>query len=427
MNQIEKIALIRQYIGSILGRSDPALESASGALEVAKPALEAAARESPAAGSVAVEKLLEDRMEYSAEEVFALEAVILPKLRPVVFVRSRSDSRGTQTYDDLPSIYAHLNESGPRSIIEPCLTSIGRIEVPALPHYPFGGTGFLVGPGLLMTNRHVAELFTKGIGLQSNLLFNHGDGAVDFYRFIDSESTDRSAYFEVEKVVMIHPYWDMAILGVAGLEHLTPLTLSHRTPEELRGHEVMVVGYPTMDRMGYTDLLVQIEVFGGIFDVKRCQPGLLGNRAKFSSYKRIVDTVTHDSSTLPGNSGSAVLDVATGDIVALHFAGEYLKANYAVPSYELARDQRVVDAGVSFTGPVDTTAEWESLWQAAQSESPVSLASRKSGAAGRDSWGEAKAVLVPEQRTLEFTIPLKISISLGESGQSEGEGITPSE
>ena len=48
--------------------------------------------------------------------------------------------------------------------------------------------------------------------------------------------------------------------------------------------------------------------------------------------------MTHDASTLGGNSGSAIIDVDSGEVVALHFAGEYLKANYAVPMYELARD-----------------------------------------------------------------------------------------
>ena len=42
--------------------------------------------------------------------------------------------------------------------------------------------------------------------------------------------------------------------------------------------------------------------------------------------------MTHDSSTLGGNSGSALIDVATGRVVGLHFAGRYLEANYAVPT-----------------------------------------------------------------------------------------------
>ena len=40
----------------------------------------------------------------------------------------------------------------------------------------------------------------------------------------------------------------------------------------------------------------------------------------------------HDASTLGGNSGSAVIDLETGEAVGLHFAGSYLQANYAVPA-----------------------------------------------------------------------------------------------
>jgi len=37
---------------------------------------------------------------------------------------------------------------------------------------------------------------------------------------------------------------------------------------------------------------------------------------------------------LGGNSGSAIIDTEPGEVVALHFAGEYLRGNYAVPMYE---------------------------------------------------------------------------------------------
>jgi endonuclease G len=40
----------------------------------------------------------------------------------------------------------------------------------------------------------------------------------------------------------------------------------------------------------------------------------------------------HDCSTLGGNSGSVLIDLATGRAIGLHFAGRFLEANYAVPS-----------------------------------------------------------------------------------------------
>ena len=76
--------------------------------------------------------------------------------------------------------------------------------------------------------------------------------------------------------------------------------------------------------------------------------------------------MAHDSSTLGGNSGSAIIDVETGHVIGLHFAGEYLKANYAVPSFELARDTRVLDAGIKFADKVAVTDLWQLAWIAAE-------------------------------------------------------------
>ena len=52
----------------------------------------------------------------------------------------------------------------------------------------------------------------------------------------------------------------------------------------------------------------------------------------------MVPAATHDCSTLGGNSGSAVIDLDTGEVLALHFGGLYHQKNYSVPSSELARD-----------------------------------------------------------------------------------------
>ncbi|MCT7341310.1 hypothetical protein N5K55_13525 [Pseudomonas aeruginosa] len=40
--------------------------------------------------------------------------------------------------------------------------------------------------------------------------------------------------------------------------------------------------------------------------------------------------LTHDCSTLGGNSGSAVLSIDGGEVVGLHFGGQFRKTNYAV-------------------------------------------------------------------------------------------------
>src|SRR6516165_5961989 len=141
---------------------------------------------------------------------------------------------------------------------------IGRIEVPHMPQIPYGGTGFVVGRRLVMTNRHVAKLFSSGLGLKIG--YNAGDSAINFRRQVDTGS-DRTAYAEVLGVEMIHPYWDMALLRVADLPDDKILSLSTKKPEELEGGDVLVVGYPAKDWR--SDLELQDRIFQGQYNVKR--------------------------------------------------------------------------------------------------------------------------------------------------------------
>jgi DNA/RNA endonuclease G (NUC1)/V8-like Glu-specific endopeptidase len=285
----------------------------------------------------AVEKLALDR-ELDREEQFALEAIIIPDKRPAVDIIDgdfRIAHELWKHFNTDLSIYAALRK---------VIASIGRIELPDHPSLPYGGTGFVVGTDLIMTNRHVAEIFSTGLGIQRLAFLSGLKVGLDFRRERDRDS---STYVDVEKVVMIHPHWDMALLKVSGLSpEQSPLELSTRDPEVLMNSEVAVVGYPAFDARN--DAKVQDEVFGGIYNVKRLQPGRFGTRDTLQSFGKQVSAATHDSSTLGGNSGSAVLDPRTGQVVALHFAGVYLKANYGVPSSELACDGHVIDAGVKF-------------------------------------------------------------------------------
>jgi endonuclease G len=287
----------------------------------------------------------------SAEDADVLEAIILPKERPVVDIVDG-------TYATPAAPFQHLGEIAARANIEAAIPSIGRIELPDHPSLPFGGTGFVVGDGVLMTNRHVAELFAEGIG-REELSFRPGQSAaIDFLRERDRAESLR---FRIVSVAMVHPYWDMALLIADGLGAVPPLRLSVAPPADLREREVTVVGYPALDPRNNVDL--QNRIFGGVFNIKRLQPGKLRERADIVSFGHRVSAVTHDSSTLGGNSGSAVIDVATGTVVGLHFAGRYLEANFAVPTHELALDRRIVEAGVNFEQDIaGATAPWDDFW-----------------------------------------------------------------
>ncbi|MGC1611286.1 MAG: DNA/RNA non-specific endonuclease, partial [Pseudolabrys sp.] len=286
--------------------------------------------------------------------MLGLEAIVLPRNRPVALVRGDS-------YDDLDGPWVSLNDDVIKRRIASLLPLIGRVEVPSSPILPYAGTGFVVGQGLIATNRHVAQLFSQGRGL--TIRYRAGDAAIDFKRQIDAPDDDRTAYLSVRAVEMIHPYWVMALLRVDGLPTDRMLRLSVKSPEELLDHNVVVIGYPARDER--SDVALQDRIFNRTYNVKRLQPGVIRARAKIQSFENTVNALTHDASTLGGNSGSAVIEVESGEVVALHFAGEYLKANYAVPMHELARDSRVASR-LNFEGTLPPTNDWAPAWRSVE-------------------------------------------------------------
>jgi endonuclease G, mitochondrial len=339
--------------------------------------------------------------ELTDDEMLGLEAIVLPQNRPVVFVRGNS-------YDDVEHPWEKLNPPTVKTQVARAFPSIGRVEVPNLPQIPYGGTGFVVGKRLLMTNRHVAQLFSSGLGLK--ISYNAGDSALNFRRQTDSAASDRSAYVEVRGVVMIHPYWDMALLETADLPDDQILSLSTKKPEDIEGRDIVAVGYPAKDWR--SDLALQDRIFQSTYNVKRLQPGALRQRANIRSFANMVSAVTHDASTLGGNSGSAILDAETQQVLALHFAGEYLKANYAVPMYELARDARVTANKLNFDGTLTPTNDWEPAWRSTE-ETETPAPPVPPSPVGKTSSTARTASVSTAPETATWTIPIHVSVAIG--------------
>lgn len=337
------------------------------------------------------------------DQAFGLEAIVLPKYRPAVDIIA-------DNYGDPPWPWTHFGSGDPKRNLLATITSIGRVEVPGHPRLPYAGTAFVVGADLLMTNRHVAEIFCTGLG-ERRLAFRTGlRSGIDFVQEVEPREP---VFVDIRDIVLIHPHWDMAVLRVSGLQTGHPaLKLGVTPPEELAERDIAVIGYPAQDSRN--DYSLQYQIFRGIFDVKRLQPGKLKTRERIvDSFGNDVYTITHDASTLGGNSGSAVIDVGTGEVVGLHFGGRYLKANYAVPTFELARDRRVVDAGLNFSGAVPPTEEWEDKWRAADvgETSPQRVVPDHQTAVPQSPAPPASTA----QGTVvgSFTIPLHVTVSLG--------------
>lgn len=358
--------------------------------------LEATASQSLPSPVSVLEKARAGKEPLQRDEVFVMEAIILPDERPVSFILHGQ-------WQEFGAPWTHLNTPKIRATFHSVIPSVGRIELPGS-SLPYGGTAFVVGRQLLMTNRHVAELFVKGVGNRPDqLVYRPGAAEVNMIREHGVES-DPLILCRVRRVLLVHPYWDMAVFEVSGLpESLIPLRLSTESADGLGSRDAVTIGYPYFDDRNPPD--VQARVFGGIYGVKRAQPGQLMVRNSVSSFDHLVQALCHNCSTLGGNSGSAVVELLSGMVVGLHFGGSYLIENYAVPVAELARDPRVADLGLKFESGdrVIRDDPWASYWERLEGVGhavpvPVPLTGR---------------VPEPVPSSLTFAVPLTIQVSLG--------------
>ncbi len=312
--------------------------------------------------------------ELDLDEMDIAEAIILPGKRPVLDVTGDDFSTPPPGWEFLDT---H------RETIKRTLPSIGRIDVPELLTIPYAGTGFFVGPGLLMTNRHVAKLFVRGVGAGNKYVTLHVNNKPAFdpkYEVGGAGSGAGGDRYVVDEPLLVHPHWDMALLRVSSADGKPlprPLPLARQPPPAFGGgaiQHVFAVGYPALDTRRDDPVAIeqQMNIFRKIFNRKRLMPGYLnGYRSVKTKWDATLEATTHDASTLGGASGSSVIDLTTGIVLSLHFGGRYLETNYGVPAWELALDKRIVDLGVEF---VDYAG---AVVAAASAEPPIWLESWK--------------------------------------------------
>jgi endonuclease G len=294
----------------------------------------------------------------TAEQLEAIEAIVLPDLRPVIEIANDGIPRPPRgTWKRLETDAAWLGDF---------LRAVGRLDCEAL-HEPCAGSALLVADDLALTNRHVALLFARGLGTKDALSQIYA-AELD-YRGEKSAPDARSAV-EVEDVVLIHPYWDVAVLRVKKSADRKPVTLASEAPENPGECPVAVIGYPFFRRArSEYERKVLRGSFGDTPGYKHLQPGRLVDRIEFKPALDAFPAVLalgHDASTLGSNSGSLVVDLDTRRVLAIHFASEAFLINWAVPTWELYRDPRLRDLGINFEKlePPSPDPEVEEAWSA---------------------------------------------------------------
>jgi V8-like Glu-specific endopeptidase len=274
------------------------------------------------------------RPSLTPEEMLGVEAIIQLEGRPALLIEGGK-------FEAPPAEWGVLDSY--RESIETAIASVGRVEVTGHPRLDWVGTGFLVAPDVIMTNRHVAVEFSEK---RSGEGWKFIPGITPRIDFKEEFQSTTEAEFTCVEVIGIQSKVDLALLRIelsatSNGANPAPLTVHYRSPRGYRGRKVYVIGYPAWDGRRNDPAPMQ-RIFADIYDVKRLQPGTI--RSFFVAGK----TFTHDSSTLGGNSGSCVVDLESGKVIGLHFAGRYMKGNSAVALWKLRKSALLRKANVNF-------------------------------------------------------------------------------
>ena len=256
------------------------------------------------------------------------EAIIIVDraARPALIVRNNTFEQPTlKTWKTL------LNAN--RTRLERAIRSVGRLELEGHPTLPYAGTAWLIGDGqLAVTNRHVGQIFAQKKGKSFVFRGAAGGGAMRAkIDFREEFNVPVSMEIFVEKVLFLaddgdaNP--DVCIVRLKSDSQMPdPIALFDGTIKE--GQQVAVIGYPASDPRN--PAAAQATVFGDVFEVKRLSPGMVTQKPAGFIFQ-------HDCATLGGNSGSAVIDIETGNAVGLHFGGRFRQANFAVTAGQLKK------------------------------------------------------------------------------------------
>ena len=198
------------------------------------------------------------------------------------------------------------------------LQAIGRVNRGLLSQHT--GTGWLIAPDVILTNRHVAEFL---IDEDENGIPRVRDGAVPRIDFGHEHVADGSGQASrwrrklTELLFLGQPKGDPNALDAAlfrlgpGDGPAKPVPIARSKPG--LGTMIAASGYPGAPDPSDPRAKIISALFTGLWGVKRLAPGFVTGG--------ITGQVFHDASTLGGNSGSPVLTLAPIRGVALHFGG----------------------------------------------------------------------------------------------------------
>lgn len=221
------------------------------------------------------------------------------------------------------------------------------------------GTGFLIGPNLIMTNRHVLQLVASQSA--NGLWTLHEETLIDFGYELNGMASLNPR--ELVKVVyagpqvitaMDHNKLDIALIEIKSETENPlpdPLQLITSYFHEEMSNLVYAIGYPGNPghhgEATYGTGLLQ-ALYSNEYGFKRLSPGGLISGSAPSFQGRLC----HDASTLGGSSGSLVVFTDRVDkAAAIHYGGSLgnVRENYAhFLQYAITKDDKLRESFVEY-------------------------------------------------------------------------------
>jgi V8-like Glu-specific endopeptidase len=263
-------------------------------------------------GRLAVEgyKKLKDGDAPTPMELAALQLLIrLTRPAPLVHNGRPDDLPTGEQVEAFPAWPAFQNSVA-------CLRLVGRIDraSPTLATAESIGTGLLVAADLIMTNKHVVSVLSRGTDV-----LQEGQAVVRFDFEDGSFAADTAV--AITAVAAIHPVLDVALLRLKPGTVTAASSNAQFEPTPIAENaDVVVVGYP-LDDQDRNPMFIR-NIFGAQFGVLRAAPGQATTAFENGFY--------HDCSTLGGNSGSPIFSIDRAKVVGLHSSGGFLWKNAAV-------------------------------------------------------------------------------------------------
>lgn len=254
------------------------------------------------------------------------ESIVLRYGRPVLAIK---DGKVQLVFADADSETWRARLTKSSTQIASAIPSVGRVDVTNHPSgLDYMGTGWVVDDGVIITNRHVALTFAEADGKGFSFLvgFDRTNAIGVDVDFLEEVGNPARKQYAITRVIYIardsEPDVALLALDIRPGEPAPPklALLGDIVPDKTM---VATIGYPARDNR-VPDRQLMDKIFGAVYDKKRLAPG----------FTSAADggTLPHDCTTLGGNSGAPLIDLATGKVCGLHFSGEFLKSNYAVPA-----------------------------------------------------------------------------------------------